>query len=45
MGEVYLAHDPRLDRLVALKVIRGGQSFLTMPSCVAFNLKRGLLRR
>jgi serine/threonine protein kinase len=27
MGEVYLAHDPRLDRLVALKVIRGGSVF------------------
>ena len=27
MGEVYLAHDPRLDRLVALKVIRAGLVF------------------
>jgi len=27
MGEVYLAHDPRLDRPVALKVIRAGLVF------------------
>lgn len=27
MGEVYLAHDPRLDRSVALKVIRAGLVF------------------